>query len=275
MSSNTLAVPGARLYYEVRGTAGPTLVLVPGGNGDLAPFVPLATALADRFRVVTYERRGFARSPLDGVVPSGAERLNADADDLRAVIEQLGDGGPVHVLGSSSGAIVALEFAARYPEVATTVIGHEPPFVSLLPEADTVLAAMDEAYETYQRDGLQAGMARFAEAAGLQSEMTEREGEPPQYVVDMMNRIGQNMAFWFEHELRSYTRAEPDLAALNAAHPRIARGTTSAGTLANRTASALAERMDVEPITFAGGHSGYGTHPEEFAATLLPILDTD
>ena len=55
-------VPGAQLYTETRG-AGPLLLFVVGGNGDPAVFSGVADRLAGDFTVVTYARRGFARSP--------------------------------------------------------------------------------------------------------------------------------------------------------------------------------------------------------------------
>ena len=64
-TTNTLKVPGATLYYKVRG-AGPLLLLICGGIYDAAGYAGLADRLADRYTVVTYDRRGNSRSPLDG-----------------------------------------------------------------------------------------------------------------------------------------------------------------------------------------------------------------
>jgi acetyltransferase/esterase len=58
-------VPGARLYYETRGT-GPLLLLIADANGDANVFPPLADLLAANLTVVTYDRRGYTRSVLDG-----------------------------------------------------------------------------------------------------------------------------------------------------------------------------------------------------------------
>ncbi len=75
---------GARLYTETRG-AGPLLLFVVGGNGDPAVFSGVAGRLAGGFTVVTYARRGFARSPVDG--PAGdADRIRADVEDAVALI---------------------------------------------------------------------------------------------------------------------------------------------------------------------------------------------
>src|SRR6266496_5679864 len=72
-------VSGAQLYTETRG-AGPLLLFVVGGNGDPAVFSGVAGRLAGDFTVVTYARRGFARSPVDGPVDD-ANRIFADVED--------------------------------------------------------------------------------------------------------------------------------------------------------------------------------------------------
>src|SRR5439155_13283129 len=63
MKSNTIAVAGGRLYYEIRGD-GP-LLLIMGAPMDAAAFAPLADALAADHTVVTHDPRGISRSTLD------------------------------------------------------------------------------------------------------------------------------------------------------------------------------------------------------------------
>ena len=95
-----LDVPGARLYYETVGR-GPVMLMVPGANGSADPFKGVAEHLAAHYTVVTYDRRGFSRSQLDG--PQGYDhRLETDADDVRRLIEHVSDE-PATVFGASSG----------------------------------------------------------------------------------------------------------------------------------------------------------------------------
>jgi pimeloyl-ACP methyl ester carboxylesterase len=65
LRTGTVKVPGATLYYEVRGT-GPVLLCISGGPTDAGMFTDLARRLAERYTVVTYDQRGHSRSPLDG-----------------------------------------------------------------------------------------------------------------------------------------------------------------------------------------------------------------
>src|SRR5216684_617125 len=124
---STLKVPGAQLFYEVSGS-GPLLILIPGASGTGESFRPLTPHLISQYQVVTYDRRGFSRSTLDGP-QDYLHRLATDADDVQRLIEHLTDQ-PATVFGNSSGAIVALEVLTRYPEWVQTVVAHEPPVVS-------------------------------------------------------------------------------------------------------------------------------------------------
>src|SRR5260370_5703253 len=140
----TLKVPGAQLSYEVSGS-GSLLILTRGGSGSGESSRPLAHHLISQYQVVTYDRRGFSRSHLDGPADD-AQRLATDADDVRRLIEHLTDQ-PAIVFGSSSGAIVAHEVLIHSPERVQTVVACEPPAVLLLPNAASWLAFFYGVYE--------------------------------------------------------------------------------------------------------------------------------
>jgi pimeloyl-ACP methyl ester carboxylesterase len=57
-----VAVNGAELYHEVRGS-GPPVLLIMGFTGDGGHFETLAELLADEFTVVSSDRRGIGRCP--------------------------------------------------------------------------------------------------------------------------------------------------------------------------------------------------------------------
>jgi len=282
-----LAVPGARLYSEARG-AGPLLVCIVGGNGDAEVFAQMGAKLASQFTVVSYERRGFARSPLDRPLDrpldgpdDDAARIAIDADDARRVIEAHG-GGPAYVLGSSSGAIVGLALLARSPAVVRTLVAHEPPMVTLLPDSAAWLARFEHVHETYVADGAAAALAEFGEAIGLQG---LRSPPPeahlamhlPPAIAAMMERMPANQAFMLEHEVRAYPRFAPDVDALRAEARKLMLGIgrdTSDGVL-SQPARRLARSVGAPVVEFAGGHVGYMTHPEVFAGELAAVLVQD
>ena len=261
--------PGATLHVESRGS-GPLLVLVVGGNGDCAVFDGLAAALADRFTVLTWVRRGFVRSPLEGPV---GDKLAADVDDAIALIERAG--GPAHVLGSSSGAIVALHLLVRRLDLVSTLVAHEPPLFPLLPDGDAILAQLDGVHRRFRAEGPLPAMAEFSVAMGI-ARTPPPAGLPPHY-AEMMARAAANMTFWFENEYESYPLAVPDLDALVTLGERLVLGCgrTSRDAPPARPNAVLAKRFGREIVEFPGGHVGYAQAPVEFAEILAGVLGVD
>jgi acetyltransferase/esterase len=265
---SVLEVPGARLYYELCG-AGPLLVLVPGAKGEAGTYQDLAEALSGRYRAVTYDRRGFSRSQLDGPQDDD-QRLARDTDDLQALITQLTDR-PATVFGNSSGAIVALELLSRHPQLVGTVVAHEPPAVNLLPDAAAWREFFDGVYATYRSSGIPAAMRQFATAfSDADRRALHRQAMRP----DNSPYREANATYWMDHELRQYPRVELDLDALAAHADRLvlAGGRASHGGLAYRTSQALASKLGLEVLELPGGHFGCVTQPAAFASELTDAL---
>jgi pimeloyl-ACP methyl ester carboxylesterase len=263
----------AGLYVEVRGD-GPPLLLIPGGNGDAGPYERVATTLAQRYTVISYDRRGFSRSPLQERL-ADEDRLAADVDDAVRLLDAAA-GAPAHVFGSSSGAIVALELVCRHPKRVRTLVAHEPPLVRLLQDGDAVLDLLDGVYATYLAAGLDAAMAEFGTAAGMPAPRSDAAAARlPEHLLEMQARIRLNHDFWLEHEMRQYPRVVPDIAALQ----RVARclvlavGRESRGRFPYRPNVVLAERLGLNVVEFPGGHIGYATHQLAFAEQLADVLE--
>lgn len=269
-----LAVPGAELYYETAGS-GPLILLIPGGNGDAMPYAGLVRLLSDSYTVVAYNRRGFSGSPLDGPVdPSG--RLDADADDAVALIEHVGSG-PAHVFGSSSGAIVGLHLLTRSPEHVATLISHEPPLASLLPDRAEWLGFLDEVYDVWRTEGPAVAMQRFGQRIlGVTNEDSADRlaALPAEQREELMQRMSANLSFWLEYELKTYPRYEPDLATLEKLADRLvlAGGNDSRELFPYQPNTVLAARLGLEVVDFPGDHIGYAAHAAEFAAQLRSVL---
>lgn len=86
--------------------AGPTVVMVHGWPDTHRMWTAVAGLLAPDFRVVAYDTRGQGLSR----AAHGASYSLADlADDLRAVVDAVDPGGPVHLLGHDWGSIQAWE----------------------------------------------------------------------------------------------------------------------------------------------------------------------
>jgi len=144
-----VTVNGAELYYEIRGT-GPPLLLIMGATGDGGHFDELAGLLADEFTVITYDRRGNGRSP----VPAGWRTTSAEeqADDAAALLDAL-ETGPAAVFGTSSGGTFALCLLVRHAENVRGAILHEPGLYALVDDFDAVRAPIKALVEEAKEAG--------------------------------------------------------------------------------------------------------------------------
>ena len=281
ITTHTLDAPGATITYDVRGTLGDgTPLFLIGSPMDAQGFATLAGHFTDR-PVVTYDPRGTGRSTrTDG----GGEITPDDhAGDLRRVVEAIG-GGPVDVFASSGGAVNALAWVAEHGEQVRTLVAHEPPLATMLPDREALTAAIEDMYQTYQRDGMGQGMARFLVLVSYDGELPDGYEYPPvdpaQFGLPTEDDGSRDDAVLGQN-LRNCTGYQPDLDALRAAGTRIvmARGETSGQTMAARGADAVAAAIGSEPAAFPGDHGGflggeYGMHgePDAFAKRLREVL---
>ena len=270
----TLKMPGVTLYYEVRGS-GPVLLMIAGGSTDAGVFEGVAGFLAHNYTVVTYDPRGNSRSPLDG--PPEDQQIEVHSDDAMRLLETVSDG-PALVFGTSSGAIVGIDLIARHPGVVSKLVAHEPPLLELLPDAAKWHAFHDDIYDTYQREGANVAIQKWAAGVGLDMAGPPPDVEFPPSVVEAMKRMAGNTDLFLAHELRPFTRYVPDLARLSTQKDRIVLigGYDSrdklAGQSAYRPGVLLAERLGIQVVDFPGDHGGYGAYPEAFATKLREVL---
>jgi pimeloyl-ACP methyl ester carboxylesterase len=269
----TLKVPGATLYYEVRG-AGPVLLMVPGGPMDAGGFAGLADLMAPSFTVVTYDCRGNSRSTLD----DGDQDLHveAHADDARALLDAVGGGDPAYVLGSSGGATYALDLVARHPGVVRTLVAHEPPLMELLPDAARFRALTQEVGETYRSQGVFPALQKFGEGVGLDGPPPTQEMELPPDVIETMTRTMGNMELFVAKLIPLVSLFSPDVEALRTSTTKIVIDVGAESTddqVAYRASCALADRLDSRPLVFPGDHGGFGMHAEAFARILSEVFD--
>jgi 3-oxoadipate enol-lactonase len=88
----------------------PVVVLANSLGATRGMWDPQVPALAERYRVVTYDMRGHGTSP----APGGPYTLDDLVDDLVALLDRLG-AQRAHVAGLSLGGMVGLRLAAREP----------------------------------------------------------------------------------------------------------------------------------------------------------------
>ena len=118
---------------------GPAVILVAGALSQRTTAGPLAALLAARFTVISYDRRG--RGDSGDTNPYAVDR---EVEDIAALVDEAG--GSAGLFGHSSGAVLALEAAARGVAV-TRLAMYEPPFIvdrSRTPVPENYVAQLNE-----------------------------------------------------------------------------------------------------------------------------------
>ena len=100
------------------------MLLIAGGGGDAGSYSEIADSLADDYTVLTYDRRGNSRSRLR-TDPAKLRVEEQSAEHALAVLEH-NEISSASVFGSSSGAVIGLDLAARFPHAVELLVAHEP-----------------------------------------------------------------------------------------------------------------------------------------------------
>jgi pimeloyl-ACP methyl ester carboxylesterase len=283
---HVLETAEADIAYDVDGplpTADgrPPLFMI-GQPMDASGFATLASHFPER-TVVRYDPRGLGRSSRkDGRVDHSP---TVQADDVHAVVEALG-AGPVEMFASSGGAVAALALVAAHPDDVVTLVAHEPPLITVLPDAAAAERAQAGVRDAYEAKGWGAGMAAFMAMTSWRGEFTDQyfaqpAPDPAQFGMPTEDDGSRDNPLLSDRSW-AVTSYRPDVDALAAARTRvvIAVGEESEGTFTGRTAAATAEllgqRATVFPSHhggFLGGEFGYAGQPEAFARKLRDVLD--
>jgi non-heme chloroperoxidase len=125
-------VNGVDLHYVEQGSGIP-VIFIHGGLDDYRVWNDQVGAFAQHYHAIAYSRR--YNYPNSGSALDSKYSAITDADDLAALISKLGLA-PAHVVGHSYGAYVALELAARHPQLVRSLVLAEPPLLRWLPQLE-------------------------------------------------------------------------------------------------------------------------------------------
>jgi len=104
------------VYYEITGSGDPVL-LIHGLGSRTEDWEEQVPALAQHFRVITYDVRGHGRSSR----PSGPYSLKEFAADAAGLLKAL-HVGPVHIVGLSMGGMIAFQLMADHPKLVRSAV---------------------------------------------------------------------------------------------------------------------------------------------------------
>jgi pimeloyl-ACP methyl ester carboxylesterase len=150
-------VNGVELEYETIGSGEPLLLVSPVlADG----FLPLLSerALADRYLLIRYHRRGWGGSTHTPPPVTIADH----AADAAALLDRLGVP-RAHVAGHSSGAAIAAQLALDRTELVNTLVLLEPSLLSV-PSGAAFLESAGPAFEAYRGGDPSAALAMFLSA---------------------------------------------------------------------------------------------------------------
>ncbi|HST54270.1 MAG TPA: alpha/beta hydrolase [Solirubrobacteraceae bacterium] len=177
----TQTVNGALLHYEERGS-GPPLLLVHGTGAYAGLWSPVLDELARTYRVIAYDRRGFARS---ASAPRGG--LAEHARDAAALLDALG-AAPATVVGWSGGGVFALDLAALFPgRVAALVLAEPAAHLTTHPTRGALaMAARSGFHRRVRRDPAAAALAMYQWAGGYKTGGNAFDTLPQQWREQML-----------------------------------------------------------------------------------------
>ena len=132
--TGTIAAGQFQLRYRIEGSGIPTIAI---GSAIQGPRL-VSPQLRQHLRLVFLDHRGFAASP--GRVDTAEFALDRLVDDIERTRQELGLG-RIAVLGHSGHALMALEYAKKYPANVSHVI-----MIGMAPDLSAASAAAAERY---------------------------------------------------------------------------------------------------------------------------------
>jgi pimeloyl-ACP methyl ester carboxylesterase len=155
-------VNSVELEYEVIGAGEPVLLVSPVLADGFLPLLA-EPALADRYQLIRYHKRGWVESTHTPPPVSIADH----AADAAALLDHLGLR-RAHIAGHSSGAAVAVQLALDHPEYVHTLMLLELALLSV-PSGEAFFTQAEPAFEAYASGDHASALAIFMSAvSGLE-----------------------------------------------------------------------------------------------------------
>lgn len=268
MESSLIRVDGGSLAAWDSGAGFPVLAVQTALSMDeLEPLTrQLPLALGDRYRVVTFDRRGYGASAT--VRPGGS--IEVEARDCLSVLVAL-DAVPAHVVGVSYSAAVALELAALAPSSVRSLTIVEPP-PQLPPWLPEFIAANRALLDLYLLQGVDAALDSLMTRLVGPSWRSFQESVAPGSVA----RMRRDAPAFFTGDIPALLSWEygPEKASRVAAPVLYVGGSDSGSWFQQGRAWASSLFPDLTSITIQGArHDLALTHATELADAVARFLE--
>jgi len=205
-----IRVGDGRMHIYGKGEGSPA-ILFSCGNGmgfTLGNFYPAFTRLAEKTRVLVYDRFGYGWSD-STARPRTLKQIN---EDLRELLEKSGESGPFIFVGHSLGATEAVLFARRYPELVAGVVTLDGTSPSFYRNRKSLL----------KQNTLASAVARFLSVTGILRILTRLKvfttsGESvPKEIAEITDMMTYNRVYSREavEEVKALINNDEELTAL-------------------------------------------------------------
>lgn len=251
------------LEYEVIGSSGETLVLLPGGLTGWQSWQPLLPALSERHRVVNMQLHANAEG-LAGSLGEASYTSDFERENVRLTLAAAGIDGSFHMIGWSNGGRAAIDYVIAHPQGVRSLTVVEPAAWWLLGDRDDVAGFECFIRRVAGTDLSSDDVTEFLWRAGLGPEGTDfsaMAGWPTWFAC-------RNAMSWYGPAAIETAKAGiTDLESV--AVPVLAvRGTDTAPWL-HDIVDVIAERMTkVRVVELPGGHASLLQNPQQFVAAV-------
>lgn len=201
---HVVSADGTRLVVRRVGSGDP-VVLIHGSGGGLHSWAGVAALLADDYELWMPARRGYGPSE----VLSGRKSFDDEVQDMLAVMEAASEasGTPVHLVGASYGATLALHTAATHPRTLRSLAIFEAPLFAAGP---TIVPLLDRYRAAFERNDHREMTTVLNEVARAPAEIVAvlaaaAENQTPDPVEARRSAIG-----WL-HDLEALTQDSTDI----------------------------------------------------------------
>jgi pimeloyl-ACP methyl ester carboxylesterase len=172
---------GVKLCFAEAGSGDPPILLVHGWTCDHTYMAPQFEHFRRAHRVIAVDLRGHGQSDK----PKQDYTMSAFADDLVWLCDQLKVKKPV-VIGHSMGGVIAVELAARFPEVPGAAVTLDSP---LVPPQELLEAVVPLRQALHGPNYREAQQQFVAEMLFLPTDNPERKAR----IVDAMSSAPQHV----------------------------------------------------------------------------------
>lgn len=247
------------LFCRRYGEHGESVVLIHGACADADFFHDTAVYLSKRYKVCTYDRRGYGRN--ENV---REHSLETQADDVKKLIEKTGC--PCHIIAHSAGTIIAMLLALKYPETIKSLLLYEPVASMLVKNDKAYLQALAETEKRIENGRYMSAAIRFFSLMGEKDKRAREASE------EEMEHAVQNYRCFIQYEFHEISHTLPDIEKIKVPAV-IGLGDQSLGAVREEMARELAKKMNCEVLAFPGGHNCPYDLPKEFACMAGSILE--